>query len=397
VSALLVRIRRLAVQVGFAFGRLRPLRREVVLATGHASTISGNLAVIAAALRAGGGIRVRVVAYPPSRTLRGRLRALVGSAIAGYRLAGARVFVVDDYFFPLYAVTPRPGTTVVQVWHACGSLKKFGYSVADKTFGADEAVTNRIRIHSNYDVCLVSSRAAVPAYAEAFGQPESVFVSTLGIPRTDALVDPVLTDGVADRVRRRYGIADDRRVILWAPTFRGDRITEARADEHLDLSALRAALGGDHVLLLRLHPFIRARLVVPADCLGFAIDVSTDPSINDLMLASDVLVTDYSSVVFEFALLGRPIGLFAPDLSAYERQRGFYVDYETAMPGPIFDRTDELAAWLRAGSFDPERVRAFARRWFDVADGHATERFVERIVRPALEGREVTPASLRAG
>ncbi|HEU4571830.1 MAG TPA: CDP-glycerol glycerophosphotransferase family protein [Candidatus Limnocylindrales bacterium] len=395
MKALFVLVRLWAVRVGFLVGRTRPVGRDVVLATSHAPALAGNLAEIARALGAHPDVRVRTVAYVPSRTVRGRVRALLASVLAGYRLARARLFVVDDYFFPLYAVRPRRRTTVVQVWHACGALKKFGYSVADKTFGAEEAITSRVRIHSHYDVCLVSSGAAVPAYAEAFGQPPERFVSSLGIPRTDLLVHPEAAAAARDAVRRRYGIADGRRVILWTPTFRGDRITEARADESLDLGTLRAALGEDHVLLVRLHPFVRASFSVPPGCEDFAIDVSDHPSINELMLASDVLVTDYSSTVFEFALLERPIALFAPDLEAYERERGFYVDYRTAMPGPVFETTEPLAAWLRSGAFDLERVRAFAREWFDVADGHATERFIERVVLPSVAGTRVTAESLR--
>jgi teichoic acid ribitol-phosphate primase len=384
VKRLLVLVRLLAVRLGFLLGRLRPVDRDILLATAHGARISGNLEVLSQELARRGIAPVRTTAYTPSRTLRGRVRALLGSVVAGYRLARARLLVIDDYFFPLYAVRPRAGTTVVQTWHACGALKKFGYSVLDKTFGADEALVNRVSIHSNYDVCLVSSRAAVPFYAEAFRQPPEIFVSDIGIPRTDLLVDGTRAASAADAVRRQYALADGKRVVLYAPTFRGDRIADARTSAALDLGLLGASLADDHIVLLRLHPFVRGRLAIPAGLRGFVIDASDHPDINELMVASDVLVTDYSSAVFEFALLGRPIALFAPDYEAYERERGFYIDYRSSMPGPIFESTAPLAAYLRAGRFDLERVARFARTWFDAADGQATNRFVDRIVVPAL-------------
>jgi CDP-glycerol glycerophosphotransferase (TagB/SpsB family) len=100
-----------------------------------------------------------------------------------------------------------------------------------------------------------------------------------------------------------------------------------------------------------------------------------------------VLVTDYSSVIFEFALLGRPMVFFAPDLDAYERERGFYLDYRRDLPGPVTQSTAELVAALRAA--DPEadkaRVAAFARRSFDIADGRATERVIMQLILPALD------------
>jgi CDP-ribitol ribitolphosphotransferase len=104
------------------------------------------------------------------------------------------------------------------------------------------------------------------------------------------------------------------------------------------------------------------------------------------MLASDVLVTDYSSAIFEFSLLERPMAFLAPDLAAYEKERGFYVDYRSWVPGPVFERTEPLASWLRAGEFDMELVRRFREASFEVADGQATRRFVDQVVLPALDG-----------
>ena len=141
-------------------------------------------------------------------------------------------------------------------------------------------------------------------------------------------------------------------------------------------------------MLLRLHPFIRRRAPLDPDLAGFAIDVSDHPDINELMLVSDVLVTDYSSVIFEFALLGRPIAFLAPDREAYVGERGFYLDFPADLPGPVFETTAALAAYLRAGTFDTARVRAFAGASFDLADGRASERFVDLVVRPALDGRQ---------
>ena len=122
---------------------------------------------------------------------------------------------------------------------------------------------------------------------------------------------------------------------------------------------------------------------------GFVVDVSDWPDMNELMFVADLLVTDYSSAIFEFALLDRPMAFFAPDPEAYERERGFYFDYRTGVPGPVFETTRDLAGYVAAGRFDLGRVRAFAREWFDVADGHASERFVDRVVLPALRGEPV--------
>ncbi|HEY0443878.1 MAG TPA: CDP-glycerol glycerophosphotransferase family protein, partial [Candidatus Limnocylindrales bacterium] len=277
-----------------------------------------------------------------------------------------------------------PATTVIQVWHAAGAFKKMGYSLSGKSFGGGAALLDRVAVHSNYDLCLVSSRAVAPQYAEAFRLPLDRFVSTIGLPRTDVLFGQAAAAAAA-RVRARYPLPEGRRVVLYAPTFRGDSGVDPDAGALLDLRVLRQWLGEDHVILLRLHPFVRAAAPIGAGLAGFVIDVSAYPEINELMLVSDVLVTDYSSAIFEYALLGRPIVFFAPDLAAYETERGFYFDYRAGVPGPVLETSEAVASYLRAGSFDLGRVRDFAAAAFDVADGRAAERFVDEIAMPMLD------------
>jgi CDP-ribitol ribitolphosphotransferase len=241
-----------------------------------------------------------------------------------------------------------------------------------------------VRIHANYDVCLVGSAEAATHYADAFGLPPDRFRWDLGIPRTDLFFDLPRRRAAEAAVRERYGIPSHRRVVLWAPTFRGDRVTDARDAGTLDLAALARQLGSDHLLLLRLHPFVRARTEIPVEAAAFVRDVSDHHDITELMLVSDVLVTDYSSAIFEFSLLARPMAFFAPDLDAYERERGFYADYRSWVPGPVFERTDALVAWLRDDPGDTDRVRRFADASFAVADGRATQRLVDEVLLPAL-------------
>lgn len=398
MRSLLRRARRWAVRLGFAAGRRLPLQRRIVFATSHDPRLRGNLAILHDGLgELAPDVPVVVHVHAPGGGWSGRLRALRHATRAGFLLATSRAFVVDDYYFPIYAIRPRPGTTIVQAWHACGAFKKFGYSVRDKSFGADEGLLRDVRIHANYDVCLVSSRHVAPAYAEAFDQPLERFRSDLGIPRTDVLFGDERRARIVADLRRRYAIPPDRRVALYAPTFRGDSIGAARADGLPDWATLRDGLASDHVLLVRLHPFVRHALVIDRELDGFITDVSDHPEINELLLLADVLVTDYSSVIFEFALLGRPMVFFAPDLDAYERERGFYLDYRADVPGPVTATTDGLVAALRAPTPDLERVAAFARRSFDVADGHATERVIRELLLPALDPPDVGEGMPRAG
>jgi teichoic acid ribitol-phosphate primase len=378
------RLRALLVRLGFALGRRTPVRRRVVLATSHADRPGGNLAELRDRLSSGWPT-VPVVAL--ARRVRpgwwARVRAAVDAVVAGWHLATARLFVVDDYYFPMYAIRPRPDTTRVQLWHACGAFKRFGYSSLDRAFGADEDDVAVFPIHTNYDLCLVSAARFAPFYGEAFRQPLDRFTSRLGIPRTDLFFDAPRMEAAAGAIRSRYAIPEARKVILYAPTFRGRRGTSARSPHELDMVRLAQALAEDHVLLHRRHPYAASEPRI-RDARGFVIDVSDWPELNELMLVSDLLLTDYSSAIYEFALLERPIVFFAPDETAYEAERGLYWDFRREAPGPIARTTEELIGILRAGVDDLDRVRAFRAASFDVADGRATDRLIAEVVLPAL-------------
>jgi CDP-ribitol ribitolphosphotransferase len=217
---------------------------------------------------------------------------------------------------------------------------------------------------------------SLPAFAEAFGQPPECFVM-LGIPRTDPLVDEAWVGAAAERVRRAYGILPERKILLYAPTFRGPVTHDAAHGELLELSEVGEALAEEYVLLLRAHPLIAASAEVDAEGV---VDVSAHDNVNELLAAADLLVTDYSSIIFEYSLLVRPMLFFAPDREAYERERGVYFEYESWVPGPVFDTTGDVVAFLERGEFDAEKSRDFASRAFAVADGHASRRVVDELI-----------------
>ena len=167
--------------------------------------------------------------------LLGKARAVVHAARAGYHLAAARAFVVDDYFFPIYVIRHVRGRSGSRCGTPPARSSSFGYSVVDRAFGADEAFVGRVPIHANYSLALVSSMSVAPHYAEAFGQPIGLFTSRFGLPRTDLFADVSRRDRALARLRARYGLPDGRRIVLYAPTFRGTTVGRARYDDLLDL------------------------------------------------------------------------------------------------------------------------------------------------------------------
>jgi CDP-glycerol glycerophosphotransferase len=288
-------------------------------------------------------------------------------------------------------VRPRSGQSYVQAWHGT-PLKRLGNDIVrtSNVIYSKRAVHRRYRREGERATLWIApSRFVAEKYVSAFdlarsGKQDAVEVA--GYPRNDAL-SRITPEGVA-AVKERLGVAPGRRVILYAPTWRDDEHAGAGFVNRcpVDFEALRRELGETHVILFRAH-YLTAAAVDFEKHAGFLVDVSSVNEVNDLYAIADVLVTDYSSVFFDFANTGRPILFYMYDLEHYaEDIRGFYLSLDE-LPGPIIRTEAELTAAVKAASdpgaeADPalaERYREFVGRFTYLDDGRAARRVVERL------------------
>jgi teichoic acid ribitol-phosphate primase len=356
--------------LGWCFDRL-PIRRRAVLATARHTRLEGNLAFIHAEIRrARPDLPVVTILEQYSYGLPGKVLYLLRLIRGMYYLRTSALFVVDNAYLPIHVAPHRPGVTVVQVWHAVGALKRFGADVAGGLRGPE-----RVFLHRHYDYVVCSGERSREPWAAALRTPLER-VLPLGSARTDAFFDPPLLAAARARLLAAHPGLDGRRVVVFAPTFRG-RGRGKRAGPGFDAAALRAALPADHVLVLKSHPNLDPALVSTT---GF--DVVLDPAeeMNEVLAVADVLVTDYSSSIFEWALLHRPLVLLTQDLAEYEREPGLYLDPRNELIGePVRDPAALPGAILRA-RVDDEPWRRFIAEHVEACDGSASRRFVERFV-----------------
>ncbi|WP_313489840.1 CDP-glycerol glycerophosphotransferase family protein [Exiguobacterium sp.] len=313
------------------------------------------------------------------QSLVGQIQYVFHMMRATYELATARYFIIDDYYYPVYVSSLRKGTEVIQLWHACGAFKKFGYSVLDKSYSPDDDYLKMVQIHRNYSKVYVSGEACIAPYADAFGM-EQKRIYPLGVPRTDQLLNTARQARVREKLYDRYPEWRKKRIILLAPTFRGNGQTTAHYDQELDFEKFRRELGPDTVLLLRMHPFVLNPQIVPDAYSDQIINMTDYPDINDLMQIADILITDYSSVIFEFALLQKPMIFLVNDLQSYKAERDFYFPYESFVPGPIVSTFEDVIAWIKRGQFDTQKIETFANQFFTYQDGEATKRIVDHLL-----------------
>lgn len=293
--------------------------------------------------------------------------------------ATAKALFLTDYFFPAYACKPREGQSVVQLWHGCGAFKKWGYSTAEKKWGASKKDLDLYPIHNTYTHVCVSSPKVSFAYAEAFGCSEKS-VMPLGAPRTDVYFDKGFVAGCRKQILDKFPEIGSRKIILYAPTFRGDSIGKSYIKNMMDIEEMSRRLGDGYVLLIKQHPLTADAFRIRND--GFAFDISKDVAIETALCAADLVITDYSSLIFEYALLERPMIFFAYDLAEYEDARSFYFGYEGFVPGEIVNSTEEIIGEIRRleTDFDVERIRRFRQDYMCACDGKSTERIIKTVL-----------------
>ncbi|MGQ0609094.1 MAG: CDP-glycerol glycerophosphotransferase family protein [Chloroflexota bacterium] len=358
--------------------RVVPRRRRLIVFTSDSrEALGGNLKIVHDRMVERGlheKYRLRTIFKP---SIRAR-RSLGDRARLAWLMAVADVILLDDYQPAIYRLPPDPGVRIIQLWHAWGAFKTVGYS----RVGKRGSLSPFSSVHKNYTHAIVSSPHEVPFYAEAFGIPEHRVIPT-GTPRMDQFLDAE---------RQRQGRADaiaalpatrGRFVILFAPTFRGSGPRQAHYPiDLLDLPAFhQLCVELDAIVVFKLHPFVKTRMEIPealGDRLVDATGISLD--VNDVLLITDLLITDYSSIVFEYSTLSRPMLFFAYDLERYTATRDFYVPYVEFVPGRIVRTMQELIDAIRRRDFQSEKVVPFAERHLPRGDGSATDRIIDQLI-----------------
>jgi CDP-glycerol glycerophosphotransferase (TagB/SpsB family) len=298
--------------------------------------------------------------------------AVIGSRRYWEVLARAKYLVNNANFAE--GVVKRPGSVHVQTQHGT-PLKKMGidqstYPVVAAQTGSFAKLLGRV---DRWDYNLSSNSHSTQMWERAF--PGAYEQLEYGYPRNDVYYTATAAD--VARVRAELGVPEGKTAVLYAPTHRD---WHTGFETGLDLEAFCEEAGEDVVVLLRAHYFYdRGR----SEASGRIIDVTSHRSSEDVCLAADALVTDYSSIMFDYANLDRPIVVYADDWDVYRETRGVYFDLMQSPPGPVAHTPEELARIFRDGSYAGEESRAlraaFRERFCEFDDGRAAERVVRRV------------------
>lgn len=291
-------------------------------------------------------------------------------------LATAKYVFVDDASLILSSIPLRKETVAINLWHACGAFKKFGRSTAELKFGSSAATLDKYPNYGNLTHVTVSSPEVIWAYEEAMHLPKGIVKAT-GVSRTDQFYDKEFVESRKQKLYEIMPEAKDKKVILYAPTFRG-HVATASSPDRIDFERFCRELGNEYVIVCKHHPFVKNPPIIPEELQHFAKDLTKYLSIEDLLCCADICISDYSSLVFEYSLFEKPMIFYAYDYDNYCDWRGFYYDYSEFTPGPVVQTEDELLNSIKNidTQFDKQKVIDFKEKFMGSCDGHATERII---------------------
>ncbi len=298
------------------------------------------------------------------------------------KLARSPYVFLNDANEIVSCVPLRSDTTVVQLWHACGAFKMWGLDTAELEFGNSREQIQRYPFYGNTSLVSVSAPSLIDVYSHAMAlDATATNVQALGVSRTDVFYCPGFLLLARLHVETCLPLCAGKKILLYMPTYRG-HVASADAPDQLDIKACCRALSDTYILIIRNHPFVKQQPPIPDECREFALYAPGELEGNELLAAADVCITDYSSVMFDYALLDRPMIFFAYDRDSYDQWRGCYYDYCTLVPGPVCITTSELICAVQTIDqwFNRSYLNRFRRRFMAACDGHSTRRIADAVV-----------------
>jgi teichoic acid glycerol-phosphate primase len=296
---------------------------------------------------------------------------------AVFHLATSRYVFIDNYFGFLAAVTFKKEVQCIQLWHASGAMKKFGLEDASVKTRTEKAKQRFLQVYSKFDQVVVGSDVMAEIFMKSFHlKKENILPS--GIPKTDFYFNEEAKEKAVGSLIQKHPILKEKKVILYAPTYRDYELDHFNLV--LEIEKMARELAAEYILILRLHPAIKNKGDYSIRCPNFVVDLSSNQyEINDLLVAADYLITDYSSIPYEFSLLRKPMIFFPYDLEEYKRERGVVEEFEEHLPGPIVTDTESIIDIFRNNRFDLNIVEYYCEKWNQYSKGRSSQNLVQHI------------------
>jgi len=300
----------------------------------------------------------------------GKIKYSFHMLVQMYHIATSKVAVLDTYCIVISCLKHKKSLKVIQMWHALGSLKKFGYSTLDKNEGSTYKLAKALKMHKNYDYVLYSSEICKEAFKEAFNTKEEAMLR-LPLPRVDLIKNTKYQTEITKKIEKKYPKLKNKKVILYAPTFRKNTDEKEKIEE-----LIKTIDKEKYNLIIKTHPLIE-NIQIKED---HVVMDSTIPTIEFAMIA-DYIITDYSAICYEIALLNKPMYFWTYDYDKYVNGRDFYLDYQKEMPGFISKNLKEILKKINKNEYDNKKISSFCNKYIDNSNSSNTKKLARIVLK----------------
>ncbi len=291
------------------------------------------------------------------------------------KVAYADIILMDDHSPTFDWLTLDTGTKIIQLWHAGAGFKSSGYSRWGHL-----GCPSPWSCHRQYSYGIAGSRKIAHFFSEVWGMNTSRVLPT-GMPRLDEYLDEDHRKKTVEHLYKKFPAAKGKKVILFAPTYRGtDRSNAFYPYDMIDFDRFAQVCGDEYIVFFKMHPWVSAGTPIPDKYKNIFFDVGSYPNINNLFYITDLLITDYSSSIFEYSLMRKPMLFFAFDEVQYSLSRGFHRPYRESAPGKVCAKFSELMDAIEKKDFEYEKVEEYVSSSFDYIDTHSSDRVIDWLI-----------------
>lgn len=369
--SLIIKAGTLILNIVYSLIKLFPQKKKITIISRQSDTPSMDISLLANKLTE---LHPDYQVVVLCKTLKGSLFKkacyLFHIFVQMYHMSTSEAVVLDSYCIAASILKHKKKLLIVQMWHSVGTMKKFGYSILDKEEGSSSKIAHLMKMHANYDYILVAGDGYRDHLSQGFNYPHDKII-TFPLPRVELLKSISYGDKTRSKVYETYPELKEKTNILYVPTFR-------KKDDTAFIDALKDLCDNidynKYNLIIKPHPLTGLE--------GFSNDnaiVDKQYSSFDMLFASDIVISDYSCIMYEAAVLNKPIYLYAYDYDEYMRTRDIYMDYKQEVPGPICDTASELLSAINNANYDYDKLDMFLNKYVYMGSKHETEDIINFI------------------
>ena len=350
-----------AARIPYSILKLLPTRNKVVLISRNNTTTSIDFHLLSLEIKRQSPNTKVVILNHYMKSKLGHIRDIL---VEMYHLATSRACIIDSYVIAVSILKHKKSLVIVQIWHALGAIKQFGYMTLDKKAGHSSRIAKIMNMHGNYSYITCGSDATKSIFAKTFNASRRI-IKPIGEPRVDYLLDQKIYDANRQKILAEYPQLKGKKVVLYAPTFRrGRKIHPAKLIDQFDPRK--------YAIIIKQHRLDKTKLK-PSNNI---VQIKDEFDSLELLPIADYVITDYSALTFEAALLHKPLYFWAYDYDTYAQECGLAMDYQHEMPGVIAKRAKTIADAIKNNRYSPRKIAQFANKWIAVQDGTCTKRIV---------------------